>query len=272
MIIKTAVDRAYPLPFRERARVRASRKVFSPSPHSSPVKGEEVIGQIGSGLVVSLFLFFVSALTFPLVSAYSQTLAQLVDGAKKEGSLVLSWGTGTLGGIEGVRAIEKTFNKTYGLNFQFKYTPGPAMPQFASRIIQEAFPNVRLIQNETNLGFSLAANIGADAARGKYLVFLNNDTRVDKGWLNALLETLNRDDEIAVYFSETRAYVAIPNFLLTPQFLRVVSRRETLFTLRCGRCCGLHRRGTWRIAGSMSVRIPTWSRSPRIAGAPIARR
>jgi hypothetical protein len=32
----------------------------------------------------------------------------------------------------------------------------------------------------------------------------------------------------SVYFSETRAYVAIPDFLLTPEFLRVVSRRETL--------------------------------------------
>jgi hypothetical protein len=32
----------------------------------------------------------------------------------------------------------------------------------------------------------------------------------------------------SVYFAETRAYVAIPDFLLTPEFLRVVSRRETL--------------------------------------------
>jgi hypothetical protein len=32
----------------------------------------------------------------------------------------------------------------------------------------------------------------------------------------------------SVYFSETRGYVSIPEFLLTPEFLRVVSRRETL--------------------------------------------
>ncbi len=69
---------------------------------------------------------------------FSQSLPQLIEGAKKEGSLVLSWGTGTMGGIEGARAMEKAFTKTYGLNLQFKFTPGPAMPQFASRIIQEA--------------------------------------------------------------------------------------------------------------------------------------
>jgi ABC-type Fe3+ transport system substrate-binding protein len=62
----------------------------------------------------------------------------LVEGARKEGVLHLSWGTGTLGGIEGARAMERAFNRTYGLNVQFRYTPGPAMPQLASRIIQEA--------------------------------------------------------------------------------------------------------------------------------------
>ena len=71
------------------------------------------------------------------VSAFSQTAAQLVEGAKKEGQLVLSWGTGTMGGIEGAQAMEKAFNKTYGLNLPFKFSPGPAMPQLASRIIQE---------------------------------------------------------------------------------------------------------------------------------------
>lgn len=76
-------------------------------------------------------------LIFP-ARGFAQTLAQLVEGAKKEGQLILSWGTGTMGGIEGAAALEKAFNKTYGLNLQFKFTPGPAMPQFASRIIQEA--------------------------------------------------------------------------------------------------------------------------------------
>ena len=72
------------------------------------------------------------------VDGFAQTRAQLIEGAKKEGQLILSWGTGTMGGIEGAATLEKAFNKAYGLNLQFKYTPGPAMPQFASRIIQEA--------------------------------------------------------------------------------------------------------------------------------------
>ena len=83
------------------------------------------------------FVIFAGALIAP-GNSFAQTVAQLVEGAKKEGQLILSWGTGTMGGIEGAAAMEKAFNKTYGLNLQFKFTPGPAMPQFASRIIQEA--------------------------------------------------------------------------------------------------------------------------------------
>lgn len=87
----------------------------------------------------SRFLFwFVLGLWIIPGAGFSQTLSQLIEGAKKEGQLILSWGTGTMGGIEGAAALEKAFNKTYGLNLQFKFTPGPAMPQFASRIIQEA--------------------------------------------------------------------------------------------------------------------------------------
>ena len=87
-----------------------------------------------SSLLVALT---VGCLILP-TRGFPQSLAQLVEGAKKEGQLILSWGTGTMGGIEGAATMEKAFNKTYGLNLQFKFTPGPAMPQFASRIIQEA--------------------------------------------------------------------------------------------------------------------------------------
>ncbi|HEX5606548.1 MAG TPA: ABC transporter substrate-binding protein, partial [Candidatus Binatia bacterium] len=86
--------------------------------------------------IVRIFCLIAGVMMMP-AAAKAQTLAQLIDGAKKEGQLVLSWGTGTMGGIEGAQTMEKAFNKKYGLNLPFKFSPGPAMPQFASRIIQE---------------------------------------------------------------------------------------------------------------------------------------
>jgi O-antigen biosynthesis protein len=46
---------------------------------------------------------------------------------------------------------------------------------------------LRLIRSETNQGFSRSCNRGANAARGEYLHFLNNDTEVTSEWLDALL-------------------------------------------------------------------------------------
>ena len=72
-------------------------------------------------------------IAFIPVNGFAQTRAQLIEAAKKEGQLILSWGTGTMGGIEGAATLEKAFNKTYGLNLQFKYTPGPVCQPDYSR-------------------------------------------------------------------------------------------------------------------------------------------
>jgi GT2 family glycosyltransferase len=42
--------------------------------------------------------------------------------------------------------------------------------------IKRIFPQVRLIENESNIGFGSANNIGVTYAKGKYLFFLNTDT------------------------------------------------------------------------------------------------
>jgi GT2 family glycosyltransferase len=47
---------------------------------------------------------------------------------------------------------------------------------------------VKVITNETNVGFLGSANRGAEAATGEILVFLNNDTILLPGWLPPLLE------------------------------------------------------------------------------------
>ena len=50
---------------------------------------------------------------------------------------------------------------------------------------------LRLIRNDANVGFIASCNRGAREARGKVLVFLNNDTLVTAGWLPALLSALD---------------------------------------------------------------------------------
>ncbi|MEN1727497.1 MAG: glycosyltransferase [Pseudomonadota bacterium] len=57
---------------------------------------------------------------------------------------------------------------------------------------------LRVIRNEQNAGFIDSCNRGAAAARGEQLVFLNNDTTVTEGWLEALLEPLNDDPSAGI--------------------------------------------------------------------------
>ena len=56
-------------------------------------------------------------------------------------------------------------------------------------LIADEMPWLRFFRQEQNSGFGSACNFGATQAKGEYLVFLNNDTTVSDGWLDALLET-----------------------------------------------------------------------------------
>lgn len=54
-----------------------------------------------------------------------------------------------------------------------------------------SMPAIHYIRSPQNQGFIGACNTGAEQAKGDYLVFLNNDTTVCDGWLNALRETFD---------------------------------------------------------------------------------
>jgi|GEM_PF-1327582 len=67
---------------------------------------------------------------------------------------------------------------------------------------EAAAGRLRLLTNRDNLGFAPACNQGARAAQGKYLLFLNNDTKVLSGWLEELVGCAQKDDRIAAVGSK----------------------------------------------------------------------
>ncbi len=72
-----------------------------------------------------------------------------------------------------------------------------ATPEVISRL-----PGVVLARSDVNGGFIANCNRAAVEARGRYLVFLNNDTIVLPGWLDELVDTLERDDSIGLVGSK----------------------------------------------------------------------
>ncbi len=59
-------------------------------------------------------------------------------------------------------------------------------------------PNIRYIRNETNLGFLRTCNRAASEAKGEYLIFLNNDTEVQKDWLDQMLAVFDRFENVGL--------------------------------------------------------------------------
>jgi GT2 family glycosyltransferase len=58
--------------------------------------------------------------------------------------------------------------------------------------------NIVYVRNETPLGFVRSSNKGAQAARGRYVVMLNNDTEPGPGWLDELLAVFKTFSDVGL--------------------------------------------------------------------------
>ncbi len=73
-----------------------------------------------------------------------------------------------------------------------------ASPNDNPDIIKEKYPWVNLIKSKENLGFAGGNNLGVKAAKGEFLLFINNDTEVPEGFIEPLVETLQQDEGIGM--------------------------------------------------------------------------
>ena len=70
-------------------------------------------------------------------------------------------------------------------------------------IIEQRYPQVKVIRSKENLGFAGGNNLGIQVARGKYFFFINNDTllRPQTSDLRLLINRLESSPKIgAVYW------------------------------------------------------------------------
>jgi GT2 family glycosyltransferase len=61
--------------------------------------------------------------------------------------------------------------------------------------IQSHYPQVRVVRSPENVGFAAGNNLGAREAAGQYVIFLNNDMRVDPRFVKGLVAAIRSDPE-----------------------------------------------------------------------------
>ena len=64
--------------------------------------------------------------------------------------------------------------------------------------LEKATEGIKIVRSEKNLRFLLNCNNAAQHATGEYIVFLNNDTQVQTGWLDSLVSVMERDSKIGM--------------------------------------------------------------------------
>jgi len=72
--------------------------------------------------------------------------------------------------------------------------------------IKKLYPNINLVLNATNAGFAGGNNAGLRVAKGKYFLFLNNDTEVEPEFLHPLVKALENNIKVGIASPKIRYY------------------------------------------------------------------
>lgn len=110
--------------------------------------------------------------------------------------IIINWN-----GIEDtIECMEAVFEQTYE-NFVVYLIDNASNPEQIEKLKQlyESNSRVKLILNSTNLGFAKAHNAVFPEIIEKYdyVVLLNNDTKVNKDWLENLIKTTSKADMVS---------------------------------------------------------------------------
>ena len=63
---------------------------------------------------------------------------------------------------------------------------------------KEAYPPLIYLYSHKNIGFAGGNNVGIKAANGDYVLLLNNDTEITEGFISAMLNEINSNNDIGL--------------------------------------------------------------------------
>ncbi len=101
-------------------------------------------------------------------------------------------------GIEFVDACLKSVLNSEYKNFEIIFVDNGSTDGSLG-YVKKAFGNesrLRFVENRSSVGPAVGRNNGSKIAKGEYLIFLDNDTKVTAGWITGLVEALEKDTSI----------------------------------------------------------------------------
>lgn len=95
------------------------------------------------------------------------------------------------------KCLQSIFDFQKGLNFEVIVVDNHSEDQ-STKMVQQYFPIVKLIDNKRNLGFSAASNQGIKESRGRYILLLNPDTEFTLDGISEMIMFMDSFPQVGI--------------------------------------------------------------------------
>jgi len=106
--------------------------------------------------------------------------------------IVLNYNTKELLG-DCLKSIKKA--KTDGFSIETIVVDN-ASTDGSAEMVKKEFPNIKLIESRKNIGFAAGNNLGIPQTKGRYVLFLNPDTKVFPDTLKVMVEFMDKNSRV----------------------------------------------------------------------------
>lgn len=121
--------------------------------------------------------------------------------------VILNWN-----GKEHLKECLDSLLKQSYKNFEILFMDNGSTDDSVS-FVKKNYPNVKVIENKSNLGFAEGNNVGMRTAKSKYIIIMNNDTRSDKNLLKNLVKAAKEESESVGIFASKMLFYDRPTVL-----------------------------------------------------------
>ena len=128
-------------------------------------------------------------------------------------------------------SIKSIFESTHNIDFEVIVVDNASVDN-SCEMVKTEFPNVKLIENKKNTGFSHGNNLGIKETSGEYICLLNPDTVVKENTFEYLIKFMKENPECGIsgpkiYFGDGSIQFSFRSF---PSFSTALFNRASTLT------------------------------------------